>query len=225
MNLDYYQSGSAVHMPGQEVAPGFLNGSGLALPFVDLDGTVLDIYQQHTHLVDEDLMPVFNHNYDQGLNGLQAAAISRRLLETARTRYPAALGLQFHFDPLSFGDDIRAETQRWIEGTLEYAAASRIPTISAERWLDFIRTRTATLMDAVVWRAEEQRLHIDISNTAAIQADPVELLVPLEHQGRTLREIAIDNARADWWERRVGGLRYAAVRLPPAKCSVAAQYA
>lgn len=223
MNLDYYQSGVATHTPGERVPPGFLNGSGLALPFVDLDGTVLDLYQQHTHLVDEDLMPVFRAGYDQGLSGLQAVEVSRELLDRARLRYPSALGLQFHFDPLSFSDQIHDEAQRWIDGTLAYAAANRIPTIAAERWLDFTRARTDTNVTELVWRADEQRLHIKLSD-AASSADPLELLVPLEQQRLQLRAILINGEPGIWRERQVAGRRYAAVALPAMANAVSVQY-
>ena len=49
MDANYY------HYPGPWIGakPGFMNGGGFPMRFADLDGTLIDVYQQNTNLTDE----------------------------------------------------------------------------------------------------------------------------------------------------------------------------
>ncbi len=223
MNLDHYHVGSAVRRSDGTWTYGYLTGSGLPLKFVDETGAVLEVYQQHTHLVDEHLMNVFDTGKDEGLSGADAAAVSVQLIQQSLQHYPAALGLQCHVDPFLFGGDKAANVGRWLEDTLEYAAASAIPILSAERWLTFTEWRAAAQIDQLVWNGERGQLRFEVGTPAPADWS-LELMLPFEHNGQTLHQIRVDGSLVAHNQRSVGGVRYASVRIPAGRRSIEGDY-
>jgi hypothetical protein len=223
MNLDYYHIGSAVRRPDGEWVSGYLTGSGLPMRFVDLDGTLINVYQQHTHLVDEHFMNVFETGKDMGLDGAAASAQSVALLSSSLRGAPAAIGMQCHVDPFLLGGERATEVGRWLDGTLAFAAENRIPILSAERWLQFTEARAASRMAGLTWRPEAQRLDLDISIPGDLQGD-LQLMLPIVSQGRVLRGIEVDGQPATIVDRAVSGLRYGVVSVPTGAHRITAIY-
>jgi len=207
MNLDFYRAGRHLSA-GNDRADGYLNGAGLPMPFVDERGALLNIFQQQTHLIDEHLLPIFDNGFDMGYTAEEAIAVSSRTIDQAIDRYPSALGMQFHFDPLSFDDQKIQASIRWLEGTLAYAAARGIPAISAERWLRFTQARYDAQFSAIAWDASAGRLTFRVDGDG-IAEDAIEVMAPIEHAGRQLRQFVIDGAPAPQRERTIAGRRYA----------------
>lgn len=221
MNLDHYHAGAAVRRPDRSFTYGFLTGSGLPMPFVDADGRLLSVYQQQTHLVDEQMMNVFDDGVSADLDGDTAFAISAALLRSSLERYPAALGVQCHLDPFTFGGAKAANVGRWLERTLELAAGANMPIRSAERWLGFTRQRAAAQASAWRWDAATNQLSVTLQVPAG---EALPLLLPQAHRGRPLRSIQIDGAEAGARERTVGGVGYAGVEVPPGPHLISVMY-
>ncbi len=221
MNLDHYHSGPAVRKPDGTWTMGYLNGSGLPLRFVSEDGTIIDVYQQATHLVDEHLMPVFQTGFDVGLDGARAAIQSIAQIAASIERYPAALGLQCHVDPFLIGGPIAQEVARWLDQTLDYAAGMGLPIMTAERWLNFIDARQASDLFDVNWNG--QRL------TTTISAPPsrlsLTLLVPETHRKTHLRTIHLNTERIPVQQRQIAGKTYRVLRLRGGQQQMIADYA
>ncbi|NJN16871.1 MAG: twin-arginine translocation signal domain-containing protein [Oscillochloris sp.] len=223
MNLDHYHVGSAVQRPDGSYVSGFLTGSGLPMRFVDAQGRLLRVYQQHTHLVDEQLMDVWADGRSANLSGDAAAAISEQLLADALARYPAALGVQCHLDNFTFGGERAANATRWMQGLLGAAAAAGVPLISAERWLHFSEQRAATTCDRVQWQPASDVLRFRLTNAAS--GDELWLMVPAQHAARSLRVVTINGAEQSLHYRQLGMARYAMVRVPAGEREILAQYA
>lgn len=221
MNLDHYHAGSAVRRPDGSFTYGFLTGSGQPMPFVDADGRLLSVYQQQTHLVDEQLMNVFDDGVSADLDGDTAFGISAALLWSSLGRYPAALGVQCHLDPFTFGGAKAANVGRWLERTLELAASANVPIRSAENWLGFTRQRTATQASVWRWDAATNQLSVTLQVPAG---EALPLLLPQAHRGRPLRTIQIDGAEAGAWARTVGGVVYAGVEVQPGSHTISVVY-
>ena len=47
--------GNYYHYPGTWIGskPGFMNGGGFPMRFADLDGSLIDVYQENTNMTDE----------------------------------------------------------------------------------------------------------------------------------------------------------------------------
>lgn len=223
MNLDYYHIGSAVRRTNGEWVGGYLTGSGLPMRFVDLDGAVINVFQQHTHLVDEHFMNVFETGKDMGLDGAAAAAQSIALLSNSLTGAPAAIGMQCHVDPFLLGGERAAQVGRWLDATLSFAAERRIPMLSAERWLQFTEARAAAQMSSLSWKPEAQQLRFDVSIPAETHGD-LQLMLPIANQAGTLRGVEMDGAPLPTVQRAVSGLRYAAFKIPTGNHQITAFY-
>jgi hypothetical protein len=223
MNLDHYHVGSAVRKADGTWAAGYLNGSGLPMRFVGEDGRLLSVYQQHTHLVDEHLMNVFDSGHEQGLSGQAAAALSIAQISQCLRRYPAALGLQCHVDPFTLGGAKAEQVGHWFEQTLAYAAAQRLPIFSAERWLAFVEARAQARIDALRWQAQAGRLDLDLvlPDTAP---GGLELMLPLLHMQAPLAAIDQGGAPRRWREQQLGDRGYAAVELQAGRQQISAHY-
>ncbi|WP_322513434.1 hypothetical protein [Chloroflexus sp.] len=221
MNLDHYHSGPAVRKPDGTWTMGYLNGSGLPMRFVAADGTVIDVYQQATHLVDEHLMPVFQTGYDVGLNGTSAAEQTIRQIAASIDRYPAALGLQCHVDPFLLGEPIAGEVAHWLETTLGYAAGAKLPIIAAERWLRFIDARNAANLSDIAWNGQRLRGTISIPATPF----PLSALLPERHRNARLRAVTLADGELATQRREIAGTSYRVIRLTSGQHQLIADYA
>jgi hypothetical protein len=218
MNLDYYHLGPIVRRPDGAWSHGYLTGSGLPMRFVDQQGAILNVYQQHTHIVDEYLMNVFDPWV--GLEAPAALDITTTLLERGIKRFPSAFGLQCHADPFTLGGQVADRVGAWFDGTLAYAAEQRIPILSAEGWLSFTESR-AQALPTIAWDMTSKRLQI---TQPVAGAHAFELLIPQNHNGSPLVGVQVDQAEPATTMRQVGAIRYAAVRLEPGTHAIIATY-
>lgn len=223
MNLDYYHAGPAMRRSDGGYVQGYLVGSGLPMPFVDEQGNVLRVYQQHTHLVDEHQIAAFDHGYDMNLSVADAVALSRQQIDRAVERFPSALGLQSHFDPFALSPEKAALERDWLDGILSYAAARSVAILSAEQWLAFTEMRDRAEMRDLTWDEDEGVLTFEVVVEGGSQHALV-LLLPREHRQRTLRQVTIDGVLASAEQKRVGGVAYGAVALAEGRRQVRAYY-
>ena len=223
MSCDHYHSGSLVRRADGSWVHGYLTGSGLPMPFVDEQGNLLRVYQQHTHIVDEHLMAVFDTGYEMSVGADEAAAIACRQIDVAVQQYPSALGLQCHIDPFAFGGEKQTMVSAWFDRVLAHAAAHRVTIVSAEQWLAFTEMRHSATMRDLVWNDAEGMLTFEAEAGGTAQHHLL-LLLPLEHRQRTLRQVVIDGVLMSAVRRQVGGVRYGAVTLTPGQHQVRAYY-
>lgn len=223
MNLDYYHYGALFQKPDGAWGEGYLTGSGLPMRFVDEQGRVLNIFQQHTHLVDEHLMEIMWGGGWAGLTAEDAVALSRLTLERAlQPGQWAAIGVQFHLDPFAAGGEWAEKFGRWLEGTLDIARDLNIPIFSAVEWLTFVEARDAARFTELAWSGD--RLTFTL---AAPAAEGVELTVmaPAQAAGRTLTELRVDGQPAPFSPRTIAGVAYGWTTVAAGDHSVEAIYA
>jgi hypothetical protein len=222
MNLDYYHVGPAfLRADGQSVF-GHFTGSGLPMKFVDERGAIVNVYQQNTQLVDEHLLDALGGK--ARLTPDEAIAVSRRLIDLSLKQYPAALAMQSHVDPYEIGGAGAEAAGRWLDGTLEYAAANSVPILPAEQWLAFSEARHDAGFNRLAWDADQSRLTFEVAVAESARVD-LEVMLPSQHGERSLRELSVDGVASATGERIVGGMRYATARLPAGEHIVQAHYA
>ena len=224
MSLDYYHAGPAMRRPDGSYVNGYLTGSGLPLPFVDEQGRLLRVYQQHTHIVDEHQIAAFDHGYEMNLSAADAVALSRQQIDQAVERFPSALGLQSHFDPYAFSPEKAALERDWLDGILSHAASRGVAIMSAEQWLAFTEMRHGAVMRDLAWNDAEGVLTFE-AETGGTAQHHLLLLLPVEHRQRTLRQVMIDGMLTSAIHKRVGGVTYGAVPLARGQRRVRAYYA
>lgn len=223
MNLDHYHAGGAVRKADGTWTAGYLSGTGLPMRFVSAQGQLLSVYQQPTQLVDEHLMKVFDTGHEVGLDGAAAAAVTIGQIAECVRRYPAALGLQCHVDPFLLGGDKATNVGRWLEESLDYAVAQRVPVLSAERWLAFTEARAAASAQGLSWDAALRRLAFELMVPPGAGAEAA-LLLPVRHGDGQLREVRVGGVAAPRAAQALAGKQYVVVVVGVGRQLIEADY-
>ncbi len=223
MNLDYYHYGPAFRDKAGEWRYGHFTGSGLPMRFVDEQGRILNIYQQPTQLVDEQVIRM-----PWGLGGADipveaAIEIARTVLQQSIAATYSAVAAQFHIDPFAIGGDLAVKAGRWLESTLDYAAEQGIPIWSAAKWLGFTEARHNTTLERMQWDPLGQRLSFYLIAPATSQVD-LTILIPQQHGEARLARVEVDGAAMVYHQRNLGGDSYAAISVGAGSHQIAAIY-
>jgi len=226
MNLDFYHVGPSFQTHAGEWVFGHFAGSGLPMKFVDEQGRILRIYQQVTQLVDEHLLEGSRGWGGAGWVGLSAEAaveVSRALLRRSLDGAYSAVAAQFHVDAFAFGGSTASEAARWLEGTLDYAAAQGIPIWSATEWLRFTEARHDAALDEIQWTPSARRLSFQLV-TPSIPDVELSLMLPLQHISARLDRVEVDGVTAEHRAREVGGTSYGWISIQAGTHQVVATY-
>jgi hypothetical protein len=119
----------------------YLNGSGRPMRFVDLDGTVVDCFQQATQAYDDG-------SVKQKLSADPAgeAALTRRLMEEKLSRYFSPLSMLSH--PVSF----YTYSSEYMNRCWGAARDLGMPIWSAFEWAAFTRARDRAAIRDARWQ-------------------------------------------------------------------------
>ncbi|WP_426129445.1 Ig-like domain-containing protein [Pararhizobium sp. PWRC1-1] len=126
MDLSYY------YWPGSWIKgrPGFMTGSGLPMRFADLDGSMIDVYQVASHLVNESGMPF-------------PSAIE--------TQLDRALGPQGYYGAFGTHYDFTDEFDKQLTAV---AKARGVPLVSAKQLLDWTDGRNNSYFAHIAWNGD-----------------------------------------------------------------------
>ncbi|GAP08602.1 protein containing conserved repeat domain [Anaerolinea thermolimosa] len=185
MDTNFYHSGAWLQKADGTWAHGYITGSGLPMKFSRTDGTILPVYQQETHLVDEQLIRDAGVGRE-GLTAEQGVAVSRALIDASQNGFYSALMTQFHVDYYGNGDP-----RGWAEGTMAYAQSLGIPLWNADRWLAFTETRHDAVFQNIVWDQSTGRLTFDLFSNPD-RGEGLTVLLPASWDGRPLEWVQVD---------------------------------
>lgn len=223
MNLDYYLIGPLFQKLDGEWAFGYFTGSGLPMRFVDEQGRLLAIYQQPTHLVDEQLIG-WTWEGAPRFPPAKAVEISRALIERAAKGAWGAIGLQAHIDPFAIGGEPAAAQAAWLEGVLDAAVAYGLPIWSAQRWLQFVEARAGAVFQTVRWDPTTRQLRFQVIPAVSL-AFQWEIGIPLEFQSLRLARVEADGQPIPYRERPLRGIAYGWIALPIRSAVITGFYA
>jgi hypothetical protein len=160
---------------------GFMTGSGLPMRFSDIDGELINVYQQETHLVDE----VFA-SAPQAVAGL----IDRAL---GPAGYYGAFGT--HYD---FHNDFDVQL-------MEIAAERSVPMVSVQQMLDWTDGRNASAFDISGW--QDGVLAFDLKADARTHTMLQGMLPMLSEAGRLI-ELSRDGEEVAFTTETRKGIEY-----------------
>ncbi len=223
MNLDYYLVGPLFRKGNEEWAFGYFTGSGLPMRFVDESGRVLNIYQQPTLLVDEQLIG-WTWEGAPRFPPERAVEISRDMLGRVAAGMGGAIAIQAHVDPFTIGGDPAAAQATWLEGVLDAARAYGLPIWSAQQWLAFVEARARAAFEALHWDPASRRLRFQV-RPGPLHPAPWAIGIPSEFQRMRLDRVEINGQEFPYQERPWRGIRYAWVQVPIGPLSVSCRYA
>ncbi len=160
-----------------------MNGSGFPMRFADLDGTAIDVFQQATHLVNE--------------NGLKYPRAIDVMLENA-------LGPKGYYGAFGTHYDYRGDG--FPEMLVKSAKAHHVPLVSAEQLLSWTDARDGSRFDSLAW--DGSRLSFVVRSGPG--APQLSAMLPTDWNGVTLRSISLKNGSSvSFTAETIKSVRYA----------------
>jgi hypothetical protein len=181
MDANYY------HYPGAWIGskPGFLNGGGFPMRFADLDGAVIDVYQQNTNLTDES-----GQSYPLVINTLLDNAIGSK-------GFYGAFGANIHTDNAAPNAD--------AEEIIASAQARSVPVVSYKQMLDWVDGRNASSIRGLEWSSDTLSFEVSVGTGA----DGLQTMLPVDGPTGMLTAIFRAGAAVPFVVQTIKGIRYA----------------
>jgi hypothetical protein len=217
LDTSFYHWGNWLQKPDLTWPHGYITGSGQPMKFIRADGTVLPIYQQLTELVDEQLV-LSTDTATEGLTGLQAAQVSKQLIDASLAGDYAALMTQDHVDYYGNGDP-----QIWAEGTMAYANSRGVPIWNADQWLSFVETRHDANYTNIAWDNINNTLTFSLT-AAATPGVTLTTMLPLQYGVNNLKSVTVDGAEYTFTVQTIKDVNVAFVTVPAGNHSFTAAY-
>jgi hypothetical protein len=182
MDTNYY------HYPGPWIGSknGFMTGGGFPMRFADLDGSVIDVYQGHTHITDE---------------------ATQQFASAITTLLDGALGPNGYYG--AFGTNIHTDEPAPLPGYEQIIAAAQargVPLISYRQLLEWTDARNASAIGALSWSSGELQFSVSV----AAGADGLQVLLPMAGPAGTLTGIVSGATPVPYTVETIKGIAYAA---------------
>lgn len=215
MSVDFYHWGQWLKKPnsGPWVCSGYPTGSGQPMKHVDQNGAIIDIYQQVTQLVDEQMVAGAGDGFC-GLTEADALEESKDLIDNSTSGNYAAVTVQAHVD--YFATD-------WLEGLVTYAQQKSVPIWTVQRWLNHTKVRHDAITDQLTWNGATKTLQFCARPSGSGEAT-VTLLLPATHSGTSLTRVEVDNQVATLTAISIQGVSYQAFTVAPGNRGIGARY-
>jgi hypothetical protein len=165
--------------------PGFMTGSGFPMRFADLDGSVIDVYQAATHLVNENGVI-----YPDGINSMLDKALGPE-------GYYGVFGTHYDYRPDGFEMKL-----------LNSAKARNVSLISAQQLLTWLDGRNASSFGNPTWNGTQ----LGFSITVGAGANNLYAMVPNQTPGGHLTSLTINGSSVAFTVETIKGRAYAVFR-------------
>ena len=181
MDANYY------HFPQAWIGnkPGFINGGGFPMRFADLDGSLVDIYQENTNMNDE-----AGQVYPDTVNALLDNAVGS-------LGYYGAFGVNIHNDNQAPQPD--------DEAIVVSAQARGVPLISYKQLLTWTDGRNASTIRGLNWNAGT----FTFVTTLGAGATGLQTMLPTQGRTGTLSALTCNGLPATYTVQTIKGIQYA----------------
>jgi hypothetical protein len=181
MDANYY------HFPSAWIGakPGFLNGGGFPMRFADLDGSLIDVYQENTTMTDE--------------SGQTIPTTVDALLDNAvgPNGYYGAFGANMHTD--------NPAPHAGAEAIVASAQARGVPVISYKQLLTWVDGRNSSTIRGLSWSAGA----LDFVTTVGPGANGLQTLLPTQGPSGTLSALSCGGSPKPYTVQTIKGVAYA----------------
>ena len=177
-SLDYY------YWPPSWIngRPGLFTGSGMPMRFADTDGSMIDIYQGVSQLVNE--------------NGINYAVDINTLVDNA-------IGAPGYYGMFGTHDDYTDPT--YSDVSIAQAKAKNVPVISVKQALTWLDGRNNSSFGNLVWSNDQ----LTFSITARANANNIRAMLPLNSTAGTLLTITRSGNPVSFTTQTIKGMQYA----------------
>jgi hypothetical protein len=181
MDANYY------HFPQAWIGakPGFLNGGGFPMRFADVDGSLIDIYQENTNMDDE-----AGQAYPATVDALLDNAVGPN-------GYYGAFGANMHTD--------NPAPHPGAEAIVASALARSVPVISYKQLLTWTDGRNSSTIRGMSWSGNQ----FTFVTTVGSGADGLQTLLPVQGPSGTLSALTCGGSAHPFSVETVKGIQYA----------------
>jgi hypothetical protein len=186
LDMNYY------YFPGRWIQnrPGFMTGSGFPMRYADLDGSIIDVYQAATHLVNENGV-----NYPDGINRMLDKALGPE-------GYYGVFGARYDY------------TDNFATQLLNSARARNVSLISAKQLLTWLEGRNSSSFSNPSWFFTDSDTDSDMQVVFSISvgagADNLYAMIPNQGFGRRqVSSITINGSPVTFTVETIKGRSYA----------------
>jgi hypothetical protein len=179
LSMDYY------YWPPSWIngRPGLFTGSGIPMRYADLDGSIIDVYQAPSQLVNE--------------NGINYTTDINTLLDNA-------LGSQGYYGFFGAHDDYRDVT--FSNVAISAAKSRNVPIISAKQMLTWLDGRNGSYFGNMTWNGNQLTVPI----TALSGARNLKCMLPYNSAtGGTISSITRNGSALSFTTQTIKGIQYA----------------
>lgn len=174
-------------------------GGAMPMRFCRPDGSLIDVFQQHTHLSDDATYSPAAE-YSRRESPAQAAAAYDRVFDDMVNRFHTPYLVNFH--PINWTKFSEPQGR----AALAAAAVRGIPVWSVDQWHEFWRARDSRRLAIMEWAGARLRFRVDSAETPAAQS----VFLPARHGELTLAAVTVNERAAALTEtvrfRRPGSL-------------------
>ena len=181
MDANYY------HYPSAWIGtkPGFMTGGGFPQRFADLNGSLIDVYQENTNMTDES-----GQSYPSTVDSLLDNAVGP-------LGYYGAFGVNIHNDGVA--------PQAADEAIVASAQSRGVPLISYKQLLTWTDGRNASTIRAMNWSAGT----FSFATTVGAGASGLQTLLPTQGPTGTLSSLSCNSLPRTYTVLTIKGVQYA----------------
>jgi hypothetical protein len=177
---------------------GNFTGSGLVMKFADVNGHIINVYQQLNAVYDQE----YNESHDPaGFYNCFKGLMDRSL----QNEVYSFISVKSHNDEYYF-------SKAPLMKMLAYAISNGIPVWPALKLLDFIKVRDEATFTDISWTNSTLSFKL---NSSLTYRNGLTVMVPFNFGERKVKEIIINGKDARFFRRAVKGLDYALLTVKP----------
>lgn len=189
------------YYPFYDQGPGFFTGSGMPMRFANLDGTVIDVYQATTQLLDHvDGAQPYPSTIDAMLN--------------------AALGPAGYYGAFTANCHTDIATSDVSDAIVASAQAHGVSIVSARQMLTWLDGRNGSSFGSLAYSGNT----LSFTITVGVGANGLQAMVPSSSASGTLKSITLNGSPITYSTQSIKGISYAIFAASPGPGSYAATY-
>ena len=179
---------------------GMFTGSGMPMRFADKDGSMIDVYQSTTQMIDEwgtggSRREVLIDNAIGGQASSPATAL-------APQGYYGAFTANMHTDrPQNLNNN------DFVKGIVQYAKQHGVPVVTSQQMLHWLDARNGSSFEDLSWNADSDELSFTVAADPAARG--LQAMVPARSDTGALTGLTRDGAQVNISRKTIKGVEYA----------------
>jgi WD40 repeat protein len=164
--------------------PGFFSGSGMPMRFVNLDGSIIDVYHATSQMTDES---------------------GQTYPFTIDTLLDRALGAEGYYGAYTINAHTDVSQTSEATATLNSALNRSVPIVSSKQMLDWLDSRNSSSFGSLAWNNSS----LSFTVTAGAGANGLQAMLPLNSAAGVLVNLAGPNGAVAYTVDTIKGIHYA----------------